>query len=67
MAVCPHFGCDPKMRDFFFLLVHLLITLAQLNQLLRSFHRQVEEIQPEGYILQGSVIRRNLQRQVGMI
>jgi len=39
--------------------------MAQLNQLLRSFNKQAEEIQPEGYILQGSVIRRHLQRQVG--
>ena len=36
-----------------------------LNQLIRSFNRQVTEVQPEGYILQGSVVRRNLQRNVG--
>ena len=39
--------------------------MAPLNQLLRSFNKQAGEIQPEGYILQGSVMRRNLQRQVG--
>jgi hypothetical protein len=39
--------------------------MAQLNQLIRSFNRQVNEAQPEGYILQGSVVRRNLQRKVG--
>ena len=38
--------------------------MAQLDQLIRSFNRQVGEVQPEGYILQGSVVRRNLQRQV---
>ena len=41
--------------------------MAQLNQLIRSFNRQVIEVQPEGYILQGSVVRRNLQRRVGGI
>ena len=39
--------------------------MDQLNQLLRSFNKQVGEIRPEGYILQGSVMRRNLQRRVG--
>jgi hypothetical protein len=39
--------------------------MAQLNQLIRSFNRQVVEVQPEGYILQGSVIQRDLQRRVG--
>jgi len=37
--------------------------MAELNQLIRSFNRQVVEIRPEGYILQGSVVRRNLQRR----
>lgn len=36
-----------------------------LNQLIRSFNRQVTEVQPEGYILQGSVVQRHLQRNVG--
>jgi hypothetical protein len=39
--------------------------MAQLNQLMRSFNKQVGEIQPEGYILQGSVVRRYLQSRVG--
>jgi hypothetical protein len=39
--------------------------MAQLNQLIWSFNRQVGEVHPEGYILQGSVMRRNLQRCVG--
>ena len=39
--------------------------MTQLNQLIRSFNRQANEAQPEGYILQGSVVRRNLQRRVG--
>jgi hypothetical protein len=39
--------------------------MAQLNQLIRLFNRQVGEVKPEGYILQGSVMRRNLQRHVG--
>ena len=38
--------------------------MAQLNQMIRSFNRQAGEVQPEGYILQGSVVRRNLHRQV---
>lgn len=39
--------------------------MNQLNQLIRSFNRQVSNVQPEGYILQGSVVQRNLQRRVG--
>ena len=39
--------------------------MSQLNQLLQSFNKQVGDIRPEGYILQGSVLRRNLQRRVG--
>ena len=35
-----------------------------LNQLIRSFNRQVGKVEPDGYILQGSVVRRNLQRRV---
>jgi hypothetical protein len=41
--------------------------MAQLNQLIRSFNRQVDEVHPEGYILQGTVVRRNLQRRVGSV
>jgi len=37
--------------------------MAKLNQLIRSFNRQVGVVQPEGYILQGSVVQRNLQRR----
>jgi DNA-binding transcriptional regulator of glucitol operon len=39
--------------------------MAQLNQLIRSFNRQAGEMKFEGYILQGSVVRRFLQRRVG--
>ena len=39
--------------------------MAQLNHLIRSFNQQAGEVQPEGYILQGSVVRRNLQRRAG--
>jgi hypothetical protein len=39
--------------------------MPQINQLIRRFNRQVAEVQPDGYILQGSVVRRYLQRQVG--
>jgi len=38
--------------------------MTQLNRMIRSFNRQAGEVQPEGYILQGSVVRRNLHRQV---
>jgi uncharacterized protein DUF6788 len=41
--------------------------MAELNQLIRSFNRQAGEAQPEGYILQGSVVRRNLQRRAGSV
>jgi hypothetical protein len=37
--------------------------MAQINQLIRSFNQQVGKIEPEGYILQGSVIRRSLRRR----
>jgi len=37
--------------------------MAQLNELIRSFNRQVDQVHPDGYILQGSVVRRNLQRR----
>ena len=38
--------------------------LDRLNQLIRSFNRQVGKVQPDGYILQGSLVQRNLQRNV---
>jgi len=38
--------------------------MAQLTKLFQSFNQQANDIQPEGYILQGSVVRRNLQRRV---
>ena len=38
--------------------------MAQLNQLIRSFNQQVGKVAPDGYILQGSVVRRNLRRRV---
>jgi hypothetical protein len=41
--------------------------MPQLNQLILHFNRQVDEVQPEGYILQGSVVRRKLQRRVGTV
>lgn len=41
--------------------------MAQLNQLISDFNRRLDQIQPEGYILQGSVVRRKLQRRVGTI
>jgi hypothetical protein len=39
--------------------------MTQVNQLIRRFNRQLADVQPDGYILQGSVVRRYLQRQVG--
>lgn len=41
--------------------------MAQLNQLILNFNRQINEVQPEGYVLQGSVVRRNLKRRVGTV
>jgi DNA-binding transcriptional regulator of glucitol operon len=41
--------------------------MPPLNQLILHFNRQVDEVQPEGYILQGSVVRRKLQRRVGTV
>lgn len=39
--------------------------MSQLNHLVRSFNRQVDVARPEGYILQGTVVRRKLNRRVG--
>jgi len=41
--------------------------MPQLNRLISNFNQQVGGIQPEGYILQGSVVRRKLQRRVGTV
>jgi hypothetical protein len=38
--------------------------MGALDQWIRSFNRQVAAVEPEGYILQGSVVKRNLQRWV---
>jgi len=37
--------------------------MAQLNQLIRSFNKQAGKVEPGGYILQGSVVKRNLRRR----
>lgn len=37
--------------------------MVSLDQLIRSFNRQVGQVEPDGYILQGSVVRRNLRRR----
>ncbi len=39
--------------------------MPQLNHLIRAFNQQMDEVHPEGYILQGSVVRRKLNRWVG--
>jgi hypothetical protein len=39
--------------------------MDELNQLIRSFNREAAKVKPEGYILQGSVVRRSLQRRAG--
>lgn len=41
--------------------------MPQLNQLLLAFNRQVDEMPPEGYILQGSIVRRKLKRRIGSV
>ncbi len=41
--------------------------MTPLNQLILNFNRQVMEVRPEGYILQGSVVRRKLQRRIGPV
>jgi len=38
--------------------------MTRLNQLIRRFNEQVTNIRPEGYILQGTVMRRYLKRRV---
>jgi len=39
--------------------------MTTLDRLIRRFNKQVAEIQPEGYVLQGSVVKRYLQRPDG--
>ena len=36
--------------------------MSKLDGLIRRFNRQMDELLPEGYILQGSVMKRYLQR-----
>jgi len=36
--------------------------MAKLNGLIRRFNKQMDELRPEGYVLQGSVVKRYLQR-----
>ena len=39
--------------------------MTQLNLLIRQFNRQAANARPDGYILQGSVVKRYLERRVG--
>lgn len=39
--------------------------MTQMNLLIRQFNRQAADAQPDGYILQGSVVKRYLERRVG--
>ena len=41
--------------------------MSQLNKIILDFNRQIATVQPEGYILQGSVVRRKLKRRVGTV
>jgi hypothetical protein len=41
--------------------------MPPLNQLILAFNRQVQAAHPAGYILQGTVVRRKLQRRVGSV
>jgi hypothetical protein len=36
--------------------------MTQLNKWIRRFNQQMGELRPEGYVLQGSVVKRYLQR-----
>jgi hypothetical protein len=36
--------------------------MAKLDGLIRRFNKQLDELLPEGYVLQGSVVKRYLQR-----
>ncbi len=38
--------------------------MAQLNQLIRRFNEQADQIQLDGYVLQGSVVKRYFRRSV---
>ncbi|MBI4668532.1 MAG: hypothetical protein HY747_05000 [Elusimicrobia bacterium] len=44
-------------------LLILYFFVTQLNRLIRQFNQQAANAQPGGYILQGSVIKRNLERR----
>jgi len=39
--------------------------MTQLNRLILEFNQQVADARPGGYILQGSVVKRYLERRVG--
>ena len=39
--------------------------MTRLNQLIRQYNEQVSHAWPDGYILQGSVVKRYLKRRVG--
>jgi hypothetical protein len=39
--------------------------MTRLNQLIRGFNEYVSNAQPDGYILQGTVVKRYLKRRVG--
>lgn len=39
--------------------------MTKLNQVIWRFNQQVADVQPDGYILQGSVVKRHLRRRVG--
>ena len=36
--------------------------MTELDQLIRRFNKQMDALLPEGYVLQGSVVKRYLQR-----
>ncbi len=38
--------------------------MAKINTLIRRFNEELEQLRPEGYLLQGTVVRRRLRRQV---
>ena len=39
--------------------------MSKLDGWIRQFNRQVQDLRPEGYVLQGSVMKRYLKRHVG--
>jgi hypothetical protein len=38
--------------------------MARLDGFIRQFNQQIDALRPEGYVLQGSVVKRYLQRRV---